>query len=165
MEESNVYESFFMEMIQKKIYNQIRKTHGYGKLEIHFPCPLVFWEKISVNWMSYIPQKRKNGYHFYKKCERLELFVNTFQNVDISKTFCLRDQQKITMKILINEETPSRMIFNSKKKKLILTFWYEPYPYLSDWEPMYRERNGEPLKAARVNWNKVQQYWIDKDNN
>jgi hypothetical protein len=85
--------------------------------------------------------------------KRSSLYQQTFPEVAITKK--LKDG--IVMKITISSRAPARMAYNQMQEKLLITFWYEPYPFIEGWLPKYRGKGEAKGKCKKKG------YWEEKN--
>jgi hypothetical protein len=129
------HELLLRERIRDNIERKISKYHGYGDLEVRIDgVPKYFWRGLTKHWEDYIPQRRRKGFEEYKKTHRSAVFVRSFSRVRLTKTVGV-DQ---IMKITIGRRAAARAIYNCWDSRMVLTFWYEPFPFPLGWIPSYR---------------------------
>ena len=139
--------------LKVQIMKRICNYHPYGDVQVEIDgMPQYMWRKISALWEPYVPQRKKPYFDYYKKITSGKLFQETFPEVNMVKIVT----GDVSMKITISSRAPSRMAYSIKQEKLILTFWYEPFPWIEGWTPKYRG-DGQAMGKC-----KQKCYWQDK---
>lgn len=135
------------------IRQKVRRFHEYSDLEVVVQgVPAFFWRKVTKNWGSYIPIRRRKGYNSYKKTHKASAFLQSFSGVHLEK----RVSSEQVMKITIGKKAAARVMYNSTSHVMALTFWYEPFPFPLGWIPMFKG-NTSPKGNC-----KHKTFWLEK---
>ena len=63
------------------------------------------------------------------------------------------------MKITIGQVSPVQAMYSSRYQKMVLTYWYEPFPFPLGWIPSYRGKLR--MKTPKGHYKK-KLYWKQK---
>ena len=124
----------FSQTTVQLIHAHITRYHTYGDLEVVVTgMPIHMWKRTVKHWQSYVPCQKRKGYEEYKKTHSAQVFLDSFSGVQLTK--------KVTsghiMKITIEQVSPVQAMYSSRYQKMVLTYWYEPFPFPLGWIPSY----------------------------
>lgn len=130
-----LHEKLLHQRIAQGVYNKISSYHCYGDLEVVIDgVPRYMWKGMVSSWQEYLPKRRRHGYEEYRKTHKQSQFCHSFPMIALTKMVGMDRVMKIT----ISRLAPARVLYNSFDCKMVLTFWYEPYPFPQGWIPNYR---------------------------
>lgn len=161
LEELRQHEACIDKEVVKQIKQHVRTTHSYNMLECNIIMPLCMVKARMSKWDTYIPQRKRPSFDYYYKTADSELFCNTW-GVDLEYPFTIREGATKIMRITINEEHTARCMYSSKKRTLLITFWYQPHPLPDNWRPQRKLRTRPQRPIDKIKWENHQQYWKDK---
>lgn len=137
-----------------QIHKRVSKYHVLSGIEIEIASvPFFLWQKMMKQWPSYVPQRKKSHFTKYHKTHLASKFFTSFPAVQKDKLVA----PGMVMRITISKAAPARAMYDSKAQKMLLTFWYEPYPFVTGWYPLYKG-----VKTPQ-NHCKVRCYWQEKE--
>jgi hypothetical protein len=144
------------------ISSHFRRFYSPFSLECEVLAPLNYVQKkISIGWISYTPKRKRVGYTLYYKTESLATFQATWYNVQMKKSFLVRDGKIEEYAIVISTSHPARLIYNSRSSKLVLTYKYFPTPLPENWIPSIRINNRK-RNYLSLHKDNYQLYWQEK---
>ena len=121
--------------IRKEIERKIRSYHCFSDVEVVIVnVPRYLWRKLMKGWEEYTPTKRKQHFTGYRKTHKAATFQKSFKGVKMVK----KVSTHLDMKITIGQRAPARVIYNEEENIMIISFWYEPFPFPLGWLPTYR---------------------------
>jgi hypothetical protein len=135
-----------------QVQKKVTRYHVLTGTEVTITSiPILLWKKMMSNWETYIPKRRKSHYEEYKKTWSSQRFFRSFPGVRQDKII----SSNLTMRIVVSPKAPARAIYNIRTATMVLTFWYEPYPFPMGWYPTYRGCN-KPVQLS-----KTKSYWME----
>ena len=160
------YEQAIDQEMKRQIQAHVKRTHNYDELECEVIAPLDYFLKRTSLWITYVPLRKRPGYTLYKKTCTMNIFLDTW-DVPTNYNFTGCEGNILQMEILVNSKSPVRAIYNPTKKKLIITFWYEPIaaqqPQSPDcWQPQRKIQQGNRKRIDLIVWERHQAYWKEK---
>jgi hypothetical protein len=148
----------FLDKLYKSMYRQIQKAHPYNKVEVSIhPFPQHLYTAITKRWVRYQPKRKKNGFQHYYKTEDKNILLQNMPLLTDFKDFKLANNVTRTMRIITNKIHPVRAIFSETKKRMCVSFEYEPDPKPEGWKKEYRTRRGVEGNVLRK-----QEYFEEK---
>lgn len=140
--------------IARSIKQRVRKYHSIGDLELVIPAIAPYlWRKMMRSWQDYIPQRRRTGFYHYKKTHNTTIFLASFPGTELEKQVAV----DMRMRITLGTKVAARAMYNRKDRKMILNFYYEPYPFPMNWFPMFR-KGTSPAKGQFMH----KKCWLEK---
>ena len=147
-------EKAIQQTIASQIQRKISSYHVIAGLEIEIPSvPMFMWEKMMQHWVTYTPKRRKTHFIEYKKTLKGKEFFASFPKVQQDKIVA----PGTTMRITVSQQAPARAIYDVQGERIVLTFWYEPFPFPKGWYPTYKhcKSHSQQVKPRKG-------YWMDK---
>lgn len=146
-------ERALQQTIASQIQRKISKYHVLAGLEIEVgSVPAFLWSKMMRGWISYVPKRKKSHFQEYKKTQLSRKFFKSFPMVRRDKTVA----PDLVMRITVSAQAVARAMYDFQGERMILTFWYEPFPFPQGWYPTYKcctnSCKTKPKKS----------YWVEK---
>ena len=143
-------EQAVQQTIASQIQHRVSKYHVLSGLEVEISSiPFFLWTKMMKHWVVYIPKRRKSHFDIYKQTWSGKAFFGSFSKVWKDRMVA----PGVTMRITISKQAPAMAMYDSKGERMILTFWYEPFPFPIGWYPTYKCcANAQVMKPKRGYW-------------
>lgn len=140
-------------LLAKQIMAKVTRYHEYSDLEVVMKgIPKYFWKRLMRNWENYVPKRKRKGFDHYKKTHSSQQFLKAFPGVTLDKQVTLEQVMRIT----IGKKSAARVIYSTAEQKMVITYWYEPYPFPMGWFPLFK---GETCPVGLC---KHKTYWLEK---
>lgn len=146
------FEKALQQNIAQKIKKKITLYYTYSDLEVRIEgVPRYYWRKIMKHWENYTPKRKRAGFDRYKRTEHRHVFFESFPLVQRDKEIHGK-----TMRITISPKAVARALYNENSSQMVLTFWYEPFPFPQGWFPSYKGKKAPKTEC------KKRCYWEEK---
>jgi hypothetical protein len=141
--------------IAKSIKQKVRRYHSIGDLEVVITAVAPYmWRQLMRGWREYVPQRRRPGYYVYRKTHSATVFLESFPGTQLDKLVAVH----LVMRITIGEKVAARAMYNRQERKMVLNFYYQPFPFPAYWFPTFKAGS----KPARGQF-KHKKCWLDKE--
>ena len=132
---ATIWETQLLQLIRESIYNRVTKYHEVRDVVVLIPgVPKYMWKRMTRHWEVYVPQRRKPGYMEYRKTHKTAQFLAAFPGTQLDKQVT----EQVMMRITIGTKVAARALYNSTYHQMIISFYYEPYPFPLHWVPMFK---------------------------
>jgi hypothetical protein len=131
------WETQLYKYISNNIQKKVSKYHEVRDVMVHISTvPTYMWNRMMKHWENYTPQRKKSGYSEYKKTHQAAVFLATFPGTVLDKLVTAEQVMRIT----IGAKVAARALYDEKEHAMILSFYYEPYPFPPHWIPMFKTK-------------------------
>ena len=132
---TTTWEKQLYKYTSEHIHKKVCKYHEVRDVVVHIPgVPRYMWKRMMKHWEDYIPQRKKSGYVEYRKTHQAAKFLASFPGTKLNKQ--VTEEQ--VMRITIGSKVAARACYDGTNHQMIISFYYEPYPFPLHWVPMFK---------------------------